>query len=193
MKFAIVCASNQNRSMEAHALMVKKGLQVDSYGTNSMVKIPGVKKERPNVYPFGTSYEKISEDLKEKDFNFYTQNGLLMLLERNKRIKAGPERFQNSINSIYDIIVTCDQRCFDIVCDDLLHRKNAFHSEGIPVHIINIDIKDTHEDATMASKTIVSLCLEINSCNNLANQIEEILVSLYKSSPYPIQYTQLFY
>lgn len=193
MKFAIVCASNQNRSMEAHAVMAKRGLDVSSYGTNSMIKIPGLKKERPNVYPFGTSYQKIAEDLKEKDFNFYTQNGLLMLLERNKRIKEGPERFQNSLNTTYDIIICCEQRCFDIVCDDLLHRANAFNSQGLPVHVININIKDTHEDATMASKTIVELCQKISTCTNLPCQIEPILANLYETSAYPIQYTQLFY
>lgn len=68
-KFAVICASNQNRSMEAHQVLGKKGFDVDSFGTNSMIKVPGPSVDRPNAYPFGTSYEQIYNDLKAKDSN----------------------------------------------------------------------------------------------------------------------------
>ena len=48
-------------------MLSKKGLQVDSYGTNSMIKVPGPTADRPNAYPFGTTYEHIYNDLRAKD------------------------------------------------------------------------------------------------------------------------------
>ena len=40
-RFAMVCASNMNRSMEAHALLQKAGYDVHSYGVGQHVKLPG--------------------------------------------------------------------------------------------------------------------------------------------------------
>lgn len=44
-----VCASNMNRSMEAHAMLKKAGLCVGSYGVGGHVKLPGPSAREPNV------------------------------------------------------------------------------------------------------------------------------------------------
>lgn len=67
LRFATVCASNQNRSMEAHAAMAEAGLEVCSYGAGLNVKLPGPAANQPNVYKFGTSYRFMLQDLQSKD------------------------------------------------------------------------------------------------------------------------------
>ena len=62
-------------------------------------------------------------------FRRYTQNGLLQMLERNRKIKLYPERFQESEEK-FDLIFTCEERCYDIVCEgkksDILTMAHLF-------------------------------------------------------------------
>lgn len=46
----------------------------------------------------------------------YTQNGILHMLERNKRIKTRPERFQNCKDQ-FDLVITCEERVYDQVLE----------------------------------------------------------------------------
>ena len=108
LRFAVVCSSNMNRSMEAHSFLQKKGYDIKSYGTGQMIKvvfsrklllsftqssfksqqIPGESERKPNTYPFGTTYDHIFADLTSKDKELYTKNGMLHIMERNRRIKV---------------------------------------------------------------------------------------------------------
>lgn len=46
----------------------------------------------------------------------YTQNGILHMLDRNKRIKSRPERFQ-SCKDQFDLVITCEERVYDQVLE----------------------------------------------------------------------------
>lgn len=49
----------------------------------------------------------------------YTQNGLLNMLDRNRRIKQHPERFQ-LCNEQFNVVITCEERVYDQVLECML-------------------------------------------------------------------------
>ncbi|KAJ8913565.1 hypothetical protein NQ315_017116 [Exocentrus adspersus] len=147
LRIAVICSSNMNRSMEAHAFLSKKGFDVKSYGTGDKVKIPGSAADKPNIYDFGTSYEEIYLDLLQKDKSLYTQNGLLHTLDRNRRIKSHPEKFQEC-DEKFDILITCEERVYDQVVE---YMESKTPTDNSIVHVINIDIQDNLEEAVIGA------------------------------------------
>jgi len=178
LKFCTVCASNQNRSMEAHLRLSQAHYPVISFGTGSLVRLPGPTITQPNVYQFNkTSYDSIYKELEAKDPRLYRANGLLTMIGRNRGIKWGPERWQDwqvgvprltqekdmgsegSEGGVPDIVITCEERCWDAVIDDLLNRGSPLNK---PVHVINVDIRDNHEEAAVGGRAILDLADSLN-------------------------------
>lgn len=64
----------------------------------------------------------------------YTQNGILHMLDRNKRIKSKPERFQ-SCKDKFDLVITCEERVYDQVLEGEASHEKCLITEGIKLVI----------------------------------------------------------
>ncbi|KAK6612282.1 RNA polymerase II subunit A C-terminal domain phosphatase SSU72 [Botrytis cinerea] len=169
LKFCTVCASNNNRSMESHLRLAAAHYPVISFGTGSLVRLPGPSITQPNVYQFNkTSYDSMYKELESKDPRLYRANGILNMLGRNRSVKWG--RRDGKIGNtdqgadgveggVVDIVITCEERCWDAVVDDLLNRGSPLNR---PVHVINVDIKDNHEEALVGGRGILDLADSLN-------------------------------
>lgn len=143
------------------------------------MRLPGPSISQPNVYPFNsTSYDTMYTELNGKDPRLYRANGLLTMLERNRSVKFGPERWQDWAigtprlehrddrgsagveGGVVDIVITCEERCWDAVVDNLVEREGKLNR---PVHVINVDIKDNHEEALVGGKAILELADMLNA------------------------------
>ena len=49
----------------------------------------------------------------------YKQNGLLDMLDRNRKIKLAPEQWYTEASEVFDVIITCEERCFDAICEGI--------------------------------------------------------------------------
>ena len=176
LKICTVCASNNNRSMESHKQLADAGYDVHSFGTGSAVRLPGPSIDKPNVYSFGTPYEKIYQDLLNQNARkSYEQNGVLHMLERNKSVKTAPEKWQeNAYAGKFDLVITCEERCFDSVVEDLMLRMYNSNSQldlKSIVHVINVEIKDDNENAIIGGKGILKL---VNMIHEYKRKQEEV-------------------
>jgi RNA polymerase II subunit A C-terminal domain phosphatase SSU72 len=193
LKFCTVCASNNNRSMEAHLRLTTapSPYPTISFGTGSLVRLPGPSITQPNVYTFNsTSYNQIHDELASKDSRLYRANGILPMLDRNRNIKFGPERWQDwrigvprvghrnagttqndtdwsqdkgskgTEGGTVDVVITCEERCWDSVVEDLMGRGAPLNR---PVHVFNVDIKDNHEEALVGGRAILELADALNA------------------------------
>ena len=61
---------------------------------------------------------------------------MLHILDRNRRIKEKPEKFQETKEQ-FDVILTCEEKCYDLVVANFEEMENTMEQ---PVHVINIDI-----------------------------------------------------
>ncbi|CAN0881855.1 RNA polymerase II subunit A C-terminal domain phosphatase SSU72 [Linum grandiflorum] len=191
-RYAMVCSSNQNRSMESHALLKRHGFDVSSYGTGSQVKLPGPSIREPNVYDFGTPYKHMFEELRRKDPELYKRNGILPMLKRNLSVKLAPQRWQeNAADGSFDVVVTFEEKVFDMVVEDLHNRD---HVRLKTVLVINLEVKDNHEEAAVGARLTLDLCQAIeDGAEAWEESVDEIIPAFEAKNRRKLLYSISFY
>jgi len=178
LRFAMVCSSNMNRSMEAHKQLKRKDLNVSSYGVGTMVRLPAPNNSQA-VFAFGTPYRKIHEKLRENDGGaWYRNNGLLAMVERNIDIKDHPERWQEipNLSGKFDIVFCFEERVFDQLMENLSFREPEDVDEPKPMHVVNLEVTDNTEEASIGAQIALDFCLRANEAReNLDEELPRIV------------------
>ncbi|KAM1026623.1 hypothetical protein ACFX13_040236 [Malus domestica] len=204
MKFrhAMVCSLNQNRSMEAHSLLKRQGFYVASYGTRAHVKLLGPSLRGPNIYDFGTPYKQMFDDLRRKDPELYKRNGILPMLKRNSGVKLAPQRWQdNAADSSFDVVVTFEEKFLTWLLkvgsnshlQVLVDLNNRDHVLRKCVLIINLEVKDNHEEAAVGARLAFDLCQEIEAAESWEEAIDDIVSGFEKQQRQKLMYSISFY
>ncbi|KAJ1498787.1 hypothetical protein HMI55_004749 [Coelomomyces lativittatus] len=119
-------------------------------------------------------------------------NGLLNMLERNKKIKLAPEKWQDRDSNLqFDIIITCEERVFAAVYEDLTLSNPLLHDHV--AHLINLEIKDNHEAAATGAHLMAFLATQLEASSDIDASVELTLAEFSKKYPsYSITYSVCF-
>jgi len=182
LSFGVVCSSNINRSMEAHVVFSNAGLNVESYGTGTLVRLPGRSAMEPRVFKFGTPYEEMYNSLAAtpEDEAFFTHNGVLQLCRRGAAVKPGPQRWQDMPSDFiakHNIVVAFEERIFDAVVEDLQMREPT--EDFRPIHVICLDTKDNPHEAKIQGRVALELCWMLEAADDLDSEAA-LLVDLFQ-------------
>jgi len=162
-RYAMICSSNINRSMEAHTVLQNCGLDVESYGVGKQLRLPGPQGAR--CFEFGTPYEEIARALSDEAEAHYTRVGVLDLARRAAATKTAPQRWQSTASDSIcrlDVVIVFETRLFEAVVMDMLARDPVRYE---PIHLICMDTRDSPKDAVDKGKEVARLCKEIEEAD----------------------------
>ena len=164
-RYAMICSSNINRSMEGHVVLQNHGFQVESYGCGTKLSLPGPNRT-PRHFDFGTPYAEITACLEREGKGHYermggNEGGVLELASRGAATKAAPERWQDAPTSKLcklDVVIVFETRLYDIVVSDLQERDPVDFSA---LHVILMHTKDAPNLAVSQAQNVLELCYQI--------------------------------
>eukprot|EP00792_Barthelona_sp_PAP020_P004000 TRINITY_DN1817_c0_g1_i1.p1 TRINITY_DN1817_c0_g1~~TRINITY_DN1817_c0_g1_i1.p1 ORF type:complete len:215 (-),score=54.74 TRINITY_DN1817_c0_g1_i1:85-696(-) len=184
--YSVICRCNMNRSMAAHALLLKNKYECTSYGTGLKVNV-----FKGHSYKFGYRYYDMIENIRnDENFPVHSLDLYVAMLERNDHCKLSPQRFLDAKDQ-FDVIVSYQT---NMVFQPIVERFIS-HSKGThPVHVIDIDTPDQMEDADIAAGYTLELVQRLEEIprNELDDKIEDLLNEMQNKWDYPIHYARCF-
>jgi len=120
-RYAMICSSNINRSMEAHTVLQNAGFGCESYGVGKQLRLPGPG-GRARCFDFETPYTDIAKALEAEAADHYARVGVLGLARRGAKTKRAPQRWQDQPTEALaslDVVIVFEQRLFETVLLDL--------------------------------------------------------------------------
>jgi len=156
--------------MEAHLVLGNAGLNCESYGTGTQVRLPGKKAMEPRIFKFGTPYEQMYKSLTSTpdDAAFFNRNRVLQLCRRGAAVKRAPARWQDTptdrVNQ-HDVVIAFEERIYDAVIEDLQMREPT--EDFKPIHVICLDTKDNPTEAAKQGQVALDLCWRLEKCADL--------------------------
>lgn len=170
-------------------MLKEHNFNVSSFGVGGHVKLPGPTKEQPNVYNFGKPYEEIYNDLKTQNEALYNRNGLLTMLQRNMAVKRAPEKWQHN-QDVFDAVVCFEEKVMDQVIEDMSQRPQQLMR---PVLVINIDVKDNHEEAAKVAPQTLQLCGMLEHAECWEDVIDDVIKQFEAEHQRRATYTICYY
>ena len=81
------------------------------------------------------------------------------MLERDSLVKNHPEKWTAAP---FDLVISFDLRVYETIVSSYLHRAPNTSENFIPAHVqvvnvINVETKDTHQEAANGASTALSL------------------------------------
>ncbi|CAO3701546.1 unnamed protein product [Rhizopus stolonifer] len=109
------------------------------------------------------------------------------MLDCNRKTKIAPQRWHES-REVYDVIITCEERCFDSVVEG---KRTKFNQS---THVINVEIRDNHEDALLGGRSILQLAQMIESSNDIDADMDGIIEEFTIRNPgFPILHNVTYF
>lgn len=187
-RFATVCSSNVNRSVESSVVLHNAGFDVKSFGCGSGVKLPGPKGAR--AFEFGTRYADMADTLLREDPEHYNRLGLVDLLRRAGKMKLAPSRWQDAESTVvasFDVVLCFEFRLFDTVVADIQQRDPQ---QFTPIHVVCVDTRDTPQDAVNVGRSVLDLC-KLMDASDLSREVDVGALCL-SGSKSELQYMLLY-
>jgi RNA polymerase II subunit A C-terminal domain phosphatase SSU72 len=141
--------------------------------------LPGPRELGNNIFDFGTTYAEIVSNLEEQNHPFYTERGLIEMIQRDQTIKEKPERFSSIFDQkkFFDVIFTYERPILDKVVAE-------FHTNGNVTfqlcHVINIETPDDTQHAISSAGTTLTLAKDISGLPHVTEGIENLLQAFDK-------------
>ncbi|KAF8024985.1 hypothetical protein BT93_F1978 [Corymbia citriodora subsp. variegata] len=113
------------------------------------------------------------------------------MLKRNMSVKLAPQRWQdNSPDGPFDVVLTFEEKVFDMVLEDLNNREQILMKT---VLVINLEVKDNHEEAATGAQLALDLCQEIEAAESWEESIDDIVSNFEKQNRRKLLFSISFY